>query len=73
MQNHKKTDTNEFGRALAMLSQVGISIIVCVAVGIGIGWFLDSVLGTSPWLLLIFTVFGIVAAFKSILEFAKKV
>ncbi|MCL2222154.1 MAG: AtpZ/AtpI family protein [Oscillospiraceae bacterium] len=73
MQNHKKTDTNEFSRAFAMLSQIGISIVVCIGVGIGLGWFLDRILGTSPWLLLVFTIFGIVAAFKAILEFAKKV
>ncbi|MCL2248710.1 MAG: AtpZ/AtpI family protein [Oscillospiraceae bacterium] len=73
MQNHKKTDANEFARALAMLSQVGISIIACVAVGIGLGWFLDRLLNTTPWLMLVFTIFGIVAAIKSIFEFAKKI
>ena len=69
---HKKIQRNEFARALAVLSQIGITIIVCVAVGIFLGWFLDRLLGTSPWLLLVFTLFGIVAAFKSIFEFAKK-
>ena len=73
MQNHKKTDANEFARALSMLSQVGISIITCVGVGIGLGWFLDRLLNTTPWLLLVFTIFGIVAAIKSIFEFAKKI
>jgi len=73
MQNHKKTDASEFARALGMLSQVGISIIACVAVGLGIGWFLDRLLNTTPWLMLVFTIFGIVAAIKSIFEFAKKI
>lgn len=73
MPNHKKTDANEFGRALAMLSQIGISIVVCVGVGIAIGYFLDRFLGTSPWLLLVFTIFGIGAAFRAILDFAKKI
>jgi len=61
-----------FMRALTFLSQIGITILACVAVGILLGRFLDSLLGTSPWLLLVFTLLGIVAAFKSILDIAKK-
>jgi len=72
MSRHNKGQQNEFLRALAFLSQIGITIVACVAVGIFSGWLLDRALGTSPWLLLVFTLFGIVAAFKSILEFAKK-
>ena len=67
-----KEQKNEFARALAVLSQIAITIIACIAVGIFLGWLLDSWLGTSPWLLLVFTLFGIVAAFKSIFDFAKK-
>ena len=59
-------------RALTFLSQIGITIIACVAIGILLGRFLDNLLGTSPWLLLIFTFFGICAAFKSIIDLAKK-
>jgi len=73
MQHGKKPERNEFARALALLSQVSISIIACIAVGIFLGWFLDRLLDTSPWLLLVFTFFGIGAAFKAILDFAKKV
>ena len=63
---------NEFGKALSVLSQMGITIIVCIAVGLAAGYFLDKFLGTAPWLLLVFTLLGIVAAFKSIFDFAKK-
>jgi len=63
----------EFMRALAVLSQIGITIILCVAVGIFIGWLLDRLLGTSPWLIIVFTLLGVVAAFKSIFDFAKKI
>jgi ATP synthase protein I len=68
----KKPQGNEFGRALALLSQIAITIIACVSVGIFLGWYLDHLLGTSPWLILIFTFLGIGAAFKSIFDFAKK-
>ena len=63
---------NGFIAALSLLSQIGVTIIVCIAVGIAIGFFLDKFLKTSPWLLLVFTLLGVAAAFKSIFDFAKK-
>jgi len=69
---HKGTG-NDFMRAFALLSQIGITIVACVGVGIFLGWLLDRLLGTQPWLLLVCTLLGIAAAFKSIFDFAKKV
>jgi len=60
-------------RAFSFLMQIGITIIACIAVGIFLVWLLDRWLGTSPWLMMVFTFLGIAAAFKSIFEFAKKV
>jgi len=64
---------NDFVRAFSLLTQIGITIVACIGVGILLGWLLDTWLGTSPWLLLVCTLFGIIAAFKSIFDFAKKV
>jgi len=64
---------NDFMRAFAMLSQIGVTIIACVGVGIFIGWLLDRLLGTAPWILLVCSLLGVAAAFKSIFDFAKKV
>ena len=72
MQRDKKPQQNEFARALAQLSQIGITIIACLGVGIFIGWYLDRLLDTTPWLLLVCSLLGIGAAFKSIFDFAKK-
>ena len=58
--------------AVMFVSQMGATIIICVAVGLAAGYYLDKLLGTSPWLLLVFTLLGIAAAFKSIFDFAKK-
>ena len=73
MSQNKKGSSNDFLKALAFLSQIGITIFVCVAIGIFLGWQLDRWLGTSPWLLIVFVLFGIAAAIKSIIEFAKKI
>ena len=72
MHGDKKDQSNYFVRALAQLSQIGIMIISCIGVGILSGWLLDRWLGTSPWLLLVFTILGILAAFRSIFDFAKR-
>jgi len=73
MSRGNKGQGNDFARAFALLSQIGITIVACVAVGIFLGWLLDRLLGTGPWLILFFTLLGIAAAFKSIFDFAKKV
>jgi len=73
MPHGNKGQGNDFMRAFAMLSQIGITIIACVGVGIFLGWLLDRLLGTAPWLLLVFSLLGVVAAFKSIFDFSKKV
>ena len=69
----EKPRQNEFSRALAFFLQISVSIIACIAVGIFLGWLLDRLFGTTPWLLLVFSFLGVGAAFKSIFDFAKKV
>ena len=73
MSRNDKPQQNEFARALSFFIQVSVSILACLAVGIFLGWLLDRLLGTSPWLLMVCTFFGVGAAFKSIFDFAKKV
>jgi len=72
MPDDNKKPRDGFLQAISYLSQIGITIIACIAVGVLIGKFLDSRLGTAPWLLLIFTLLGIAAAFKSIYDLSKK-
>ena len=67
-----KKKRNEFVKALSMLSQIGIIMVACVLIGVFLGSFLDKRLGTSPWLLLVFSLLGVAAAFKSIYDYAKK-
>lgn len=64
--------TSDFAKAFALLAQMGITIAVCIGLSIFIGYSLDRFLGTSPWLLLLFILFGIIAALKSIFDFSKK-
>jgi ATP synthase protein I len=67
-----KQPNDGFAKAFALLAQMGITIAVCIGLSILIGYYLDRFLGTSPWLLLLFILFGIIAALKSVFDFAKK-
>jgi len=45
-------------------ASLGFTLPLAIAIGFGIGWLLDrKVFGTWPWLTVVFTVFGIIAAF----------
>ena len=68
-----KKELKEIYRALALITTMGISVVLCVGFGIFIGWLLDRWLGTTPWLILVFTLIGIMAAIKSMYSMAKRV
>ena len=55
-------------RELVILSGLGIEVGAAVGIGAGLGYWLDQKLGTHPWLLLLFTGFGIVAGIKAVLR-----
>lgn len=53
---------NSLAQALAMAAQLGFSIAVPMLVFIGGGAWLDSTLGTKPWLLFLGILLGVLAA-----------
>lgn len=59
-------------RRLAELTSIGLMLPSSIAVGLFMGYFLDRWLGTGPWLLLIFTVLGVVSGFLSLLRALRK-
>jgi len=59
-------------KALAFLSQIGITIAACIVVGVFLGIFLDRLFGISPILTIICSILGLIAAFKSIFDLASK-
>lgn len=68
----KKSDKAKILQNLALVSQIGISMTVPVLIGIFIGKFLDNLLNTSFIFLLIFTIFGIGAAFVNLYKITSK-
>lgn len=43
-----------------------------VAIGAGIGYWLDSVFQTAPWLTLFWLLCGVIAGFRSLLRVARR-
>ncbi|MDR3039067.1 MAG: AtpZ/AtpI family protein [Candidatus Adiutrix sp.] len=56
--------------ALAQASAVGLTFVVAILLGLGLGWWLDRKLGTAPWLLLLGLLIGIAAGFKNLFSLA---
>ena len=51
---------------------LGIHFFSCVMVGGAMGFGLDKLFGTKPWLMLVFLLLGFVAAFRAIWAFLNK-
>lgn len=55
---------NKGFNAYVKYSQLALTIVTSLILGVVIGRYLDGVFNTDPWLLLIFTISGIGAAFR---------
>lgn len=55
-------------RKLAAYSTVGLMFPVSIAVGLAIGYLLDGWFHTSPYLLIIFTLYGIAGGFVNLIR-----
>lgn len=49
-----------------------IELVSGLLIGVGIGWGLDSLLGTRPWLMVFFTLLGFVAGVKTMIRSAQE-
>ncbi|MBI5167703.1 MAG: AtpZ/AtpI family protein [candidate division NC10 bacterium] len=45
---------------------MGITLVAATAIGLAMGYYLDKWLHTSPWLTILFLLFGIAAGFLNI-------
>ncbi|MFQ6082509.1 MAG: AtpZ/AtpI family protein [Candidatus Aminicenantia bacterium] len=64
----KEKNKKEGYRKLAYLSSLGLMLPSSIAVGMAMGYFLDKWFRTTPWLLLIFTLFGVAAGFYNLIK-----
>ena len=50
------------------LSSLGIAMVLSIVIGVIIGIYLDKLLGTKPWMFLLFMIFGIIAGFRIVFK-----
>lgn len=53
-------------------SSVGIHLVISTFVGLAIGYGLDKLFSTSPYLTFIFLILGIIAGFRELMRVARK-
>jgi ATP synthase protein I len=53
-------------------SSIGLELGLSVAIGVLVGWWLDQHLGTQPWLMLLWLVFGLAAGFRGVMRAVKR-
>jgi len=63
--------TNGRGSGLGLGFRIAVDLVSAVAVGFGLGYFLDWLLGTSPWFLLILMPCGMVVGILNVVRLAK--
>ena len=68
----KRTKQLRRARIWLDVSIVGIQFPVAIALGFFFGRWLDNQLGTAPWLMLIFSLFGIAAGFLNLFRITAK-
>lgn len=67
-----KEETRKYIKLLALVSTMGISMVLAIVIAIAIGYFLDKWLQTGPVFFLIFMVLGIVAGFRNLYVIMKR-
>jgi ATP synthase protein I len=67
-----KQDKRNMLKAAGYMSHIAVSMAACVLIGVLLGLFLDNLLGTDPWLVIVFSILGCLAALKSMIDITKK-
>ncbi|HTR45172.1 MAG TPA: AtpZ/AtpI family protein [Thermodesulfovibrionales bacterium] len=68
----KESEEKPLFRQLFTVGMIGIQFALSIFVGFAIGYFLDKLFHTFPWLTIIFLIFGIIAAFRELFSLAGK-
>ena len=67
-----KTDNTDDYKKYSDYSTVGLMFPVSIAVGLAIGYYLDEWLKTSPYLLILFTLYGVVGGFWNLIKVTRQ-
>ena len=66
------SENKQFGGSFAKGFQMSVELIAGVFVGFAIGYFLDFLFNTHPWLIALFTIFGFAAGVLNIYKSSRE-
>jgi F0F1-type ATP synthase assembly protein I len=69
----RRRRTSQSFRRIADASSLGLAFPIAIVIGYFFGRWLDRVLGTAPWMMAIFSIFGIAAGFLNALRTAIRI
>ena len=70
--SEKVRDQSEFVRASRIGLRIGVELFSAVVVGAGIGYLLDNLFDTKPWMLAMFLFFGGAAGILNVYRLSQK-
>ncbi len=65
-------ENKTFWKTLLEASTAPLNLVAATFIGFAMGYGLDSLFGTSPYLTIVFLIFGIIAGFRELFKLAKK-
>ncbi len=68
----KRSGVADSMRTIGALSTVGLSFVLAIAIGSGIGYVLMAKFGFGSWVFLLFFVFGVVAGILNVYRTASR-
>lgn len=69
----KRSSTPDTMRTIGALSTVGLSLVLAVVIGAGIGYFLMTQFGLGRWVFFLFFVFGVAAGMINVFRTAGRI
>jgi ATP synthase protein I len=70
--NKPESSKREAFASFLAYGSLGLEMGLCVAIGLGMGYYLDRYFGTAPILTLVFLIFGLVAGMRALYRVWKK-
>ena len=68
-------DRREAMKLVAVFGTIGMTMVACVFIGAGFGYFLDNKVfagRTSPWFTFLFLALGVFAGYKNLYQMSKR-
>jgi ATP synthase protein I len=71
--DQKRSTMADTMKTIGALSTVGFSMVLAVAIGAGIGYFLMTRLGLGSWVFILFFIFGVAAGIINVYRTAGRI